>query len=71
MEGRFTVVVRVTQDDVNGALWAAVLPHVAPAISSAAASITSHLSHSYTVDLTDLSASCPSPPHPHPQHTPP
>lgn len=26
MEGRFTVVVRVTQDDVNGALWAAVLP---------------------------------------------
>ena len=47
-------------------LWAAVLPHVAPAISSAAASITSHLSHSNTVDLTDLSASCPSPPHPPP-----
>ena len=25
MEGSFRVVVRVTQDDVNGALWAAVL----------------------------------------------
>lgn len=25
MEGRFRVVVRVTQDDVDGALWTAVL----------------------------------------------